>query len=416
MNLKGKKITVVGLGKSGWAAVRFLKAREADVRISEQKSRDEIPEDFFSWIKQEKIVCEFGGHTSSLIRESGFLLISPGVRFDSEPVRWAEEAGVPVIGEIELAARFCRGPIVAVTGSNGKTTVSTLIHQVLVNAGKKAVLCGNIGTPFVEKVDGLSADTVVVLEVSSFQLETIREFHPFVAVFLNISENHLDRHADLNEYFEIKKRIFMNQTGDDFAVLNAADPLVKTIDGIPSAVRWFCRPEENGTNPNFSAVKTVAGVFGIDESAVEKTFADFRGVEHRLEKVRDFRGVEFINDSKSTTAEAARWALASMTKPVIMLCGGRDKNIDFSVLRPLVARKVKQMIVFGEARDKIRRTFQEDIGIRECRNLEEAVYYARALAKPSDCVLLSPMCASFDAFKNFEERGLTFKQLVTKLS
>lgn len=416
MNVTGKKITVVGLGKSGQAAVRFLKVRGADVRISEQKPQDGVPEDFRSWIEKENITAEFGGHTQSLIRESECLLISPGVRFDSDPVRWAKAAGIPVIGEIELAARFCRNPIVAVTGSNGKTTVSTLIHQVLVNAGHPAVLCGNIGTPFIEKIDGLSKDAVVVLEVSSFQLETIEEFHPLVAVLLNISENHLDRHADLREYFEAKKRIFMNQTADDFAVLNAADPLVKTIEDIKPAVRWFNTPEENGVNPNFSAVRAVARIMDINEAAVEKTFAEFRGVEHRLEKVRDFAGIEFINDSKSTTAEATRWALTSISKPVIMLCGGRDKNIDFSVLRPLVARKVKQMIVFGEARDKIRRTFAGDVGVRECRNLEEAVYQARTLAKPGDCVLLSPMCASFDAFKNFEERGLTFKQLVTELS
>jgi UDP-N-acetylmuramoylalanine--D-glutamate ligase len=248
-----------------------------------------------------------------------------------------------------------------------------------------------------------------------------RGFKPMIGVLLNFSQNHLDRHKDMDEYFAAKKRLFMNQDEDDFAVLNFQDPLVRPLaDDLASQIRFFNGPQSMQDwmkqNPNFSAVTRVAQILGINPTVCQKVCEEFKGVEHRMEWVRDLKGVDFINDSKSTTVEATRWALERLQRPVVMICGGRDKQMDYSVLAPLVQQKVKKMLVIGEAREKIRQSYQGVIDIVDCDSLDAAVQQANKFAQPGDCVLLSPMCASFDMFRDFEDRGKVFKEIVGRLA
>ena len=414
MDLANKKVTIIGARRSGVAVANLVLRLNGRPKISENGP----PIEAFGGDKE--IPTEWGGHTRQFIEDSDLLVLSPGVRIDASPVRWARAKKIPVIGEIELAWRFCPKPVIAVTGSNGKTTVVTLIAKILEAAGKKVSLCGNMGIPFSKEVLNLENKDLVVLEISSFQLESIVDFRPHVAVILNFSQNHLDRHKDLNEYFEAKKRIFLNQQPGDYAVLNYEEPLLRNLASqLKTKVLYFNSPnvlrETHLRNPNQLAAMTVGTIFGVSTDVAAKVFAEFKGVEHRLEWVRTVNGVHFINDSKATTAEAGRWALESFKEPIILICGGRDKNIDFSVLRELVQKKVKKMMVIGEARDKIKRVFSDVVTVQECPTLEEAVVQARKSATAGDRVVLSPLCASFDMFSNFEERGRVFKKIVQEL-
>jgi UDP-N-acetylmuramoylalanine--D-glutamate ligase len=426
-SLKGKKITVIGAARSGQAACRLCFSRGAAVTLTDERSAQGVPEDFMAWAQTHQICMEWGGHQRETIDRSDLVVVSPGVPYHAKPLQWARASRVPVIGEIELGYQFCRCPIIAVTGSNGKTTVSTLITQVLKAAGKSVCLCGNVGTPFCDHIAGAEGLDYMVLEISSFQLETIRDFRPHVGVFLNFSTNHLDRHKNMEEYWQAKKRIFINQRSDDYAVLNAADPQLQILaPSLAAEVVFFeasspltrveNRRWEWSCNPNFAAVAKVMEVCGIDEGVCDKVFSQFPGVEHRLEKVRTLAGVDYINDSKATTAEAGRWAMQSIDKPIVMICGGKDKNLDFSVLSDLVKSKVKKMIVLGEAKEKFIRSFHHVVDIEPVDALVTAVNRARVCAAPGDCVLLSPMCASFDMFADFEERGRIFKEIVLSLN
>lgn len=419
-SLKGKKVTIIGAGKSGIALAEFVVRLGGIPKISDNNPAVSLGDEFRSWAKGHNVLLETGGHTKNFIEESDVLVISPGVRIDAPPVLWARAKNIPVMGEIELAYRFCTKPIIAVTGSNGKTTTVNLIKEVIEHSGKRACLCGNVGTAFASQVLDLKDYDYVVLEVSSFQMESIIEFKPYIAVWLNFTQNHLDRHKDLQEYFDAKKRLFMNQTKHDFAVLNAQDPwIAKAVPSIRSSVRYFNDPQSPNTkavrNPNHLAVMEVGAILGISAEACREVFAGFKGVEHRLEFVRNLNGVDFVNDSKATTVESGRWALESIQKPILMICGGRDKNLDYSVLRDLVKIKVKKMLVIGEAQAKLKDTFENVVSVEECGQLESAVRRAKEMASPGDCVLLSPMCASFDMFKNYEERGKVFKKIVQDL-
>jgi UDP-N-acetylmuramoylalanine--D-glutamate ligase len=257
-----------------------------------------------------------------------------------------------------------------------------------------------------------------VLEISSFQLESTVHFKPHVAVWTNFSQNHLDRHKDLEEYFQAKRKIFANQDNKDFAVLNFVDLQHKKLAGqLKAKVLFFNTPDKPAgvDNPNYLAAMQAAKALGISEKVCFKTFSEFKGVEHRLEFVRDLGGVDFINDSKSTTVEAGRWALERLSKPMVMICGGLDKHLDYSSLRSLVAKKVKHMIAIGQAREIMRSTFGDVVTVDTSSSLEEAVKAARGLARSGECVLLSPMCASFDMFKDYEHRGRCFKEIVNSL-
>jgi UDP-N-acetylmuramoylalanine--D-glutamate ligase len=413
--LRNKRVTIVGAAKSGQAAARLVLRHGGKVKISDN-GPDTTPPEFQKWVSGNKIPTQWNGHTQDFIEASDLIILSPGVPINAKPVIWAKAKKIPVIGEIELAYRFCNRPIIAVTGSNGKTTVSTLIRNIIAEAGHGVALGGNIGNPFADFVEDLGKIEYVVLEISSFQLETIVDFKPHVAVFTNFSQNHLDRHKDVDEYFEAKTRLFMNQDKNDFAVLNAQNERIRDLAPKLKARALFFNQQPAISNPNYLAVIEVAKALKIKPEVCEKVFANFKGVEHRLEWVRTIAGVDYINDSKATTAEAGRWALESIQKPIVMICGGRDKNIDFSVLRDLVKKKVKKMIVIGEAKAKLKDTFANVVDVEESPQLDEAVSRAKSLANQGDCVLLSPMCASFDMFKNFEHRGQVFKDIVRNLN
>jgi len=429
MDLANKTVTILGAQRTGMALARLAVRLGGRAKISEKGDEGAVSEDFRQWAKQHKVICEFRGHTRVFIEGSDLVVLSPGVPHNSEAVGWARARNILVLGEIEFAFQFCPKPVIAVTGSNGKTTVVTLIYDVLEASGRRSCLCGNIGVPFAGQVLDLDDKDLVVLEISSFQLETIvpsdtpgiRGFKPHVAVILNVNQNHLDRHEDFQEYFDAKKRIFSNQDARDYAVLNAQDPGLKDLaPRLKAQVRFF-----NATplalagvmpNSNFAVTREVANILGINDEVCARVFRDFKGVEHRLELVRQIDGVSFINDSKATTAQAAIWALERLNSPVIMICGGRDKNIDYSVVVPLVREKVKKMIIIGEARAKLRKTFAPVVALEECATLSEAVTRASVIARTGDNVLLSPMCTSFDMFANYEERGRAFKQIVNGLA
>ncbi len=421
MDLNHKRITIIGAGRSGSALIRMIIRLGGIPKLSDIKEESCIDDSLKELLSKNKVVFEFGGHSRSFIEDSDLLVLSPGVRFDAKPVLWASQKQIPVLGEIELASQYCDIPIIAVTGSNGKTTVVNLITKVLESAGKKVCLCGNVGMPFAQYVLDLKGFDYVVLEVSSFQLETIEKFRPYIAVLLNFSQNHLDRHRDMQEYFEAKTRIFENQTKDDFAVLNYDDNRIKDLAQSLNGEKVFFNSSEKKkvcdvSNPNHLAVMAVSDICGIKRDDCCKVFSEFKGVEHRLEKVLTLNEIEFINDSKATTAESGRWALESINKPIIMICGGRDKNIDFYPLRELVKSKVKKMVLIGESKKKFEETFSDVVVIEECESLQDAVLFSRENAVSGDCVLFSPMCASFDMFSNFEERGTVFKDIVRGLA
>lgn len=420
IDIKQKTGTIVGFGRSGIASAGLILRLGGRVKISDAAPLEKIKPLLKSSGLEGEAIVETGAHTKDFIQASDFIVLSPGVHFNAEPVLWAKERNIPIYGEIEFAFSFCKNPIVAVTGSNGKTTTVTLIHQILQKAGKKTCLCGNVGTPFTKYVLDLASDEIVVLEISSFQLETTINFRPKIGVILNCTQNHLDRHADMDEYFSAKTRIFANQTNEDFAVLNYEDARTSALaKTLKSKVLFFNAPEIkkffSSDNPNFLAARCATKIFGIDDTTINAVFKEFKGVEHRMEWVRAINDVDFINDSKSTTVEAGRWALERMDKPVIAICGGREKNTDFSGLRDIVKKKVKNMFVIGEAREKIMKTFSDIVTTEECDSLPEALKKSVSQAKKGDCVLFSPMCKSFDMFLNFEERGKEFKRLVNEL-
>jgi len=432
MNIEGKKVTIIGGKRSGMALARLAIRLNTEVKLSEQNDDNCLPHEFMVWAAQHNVIFEFNGHTPEFIADSDLIVLSPGVPFNADCVQWAHEKKISVLGEIEFASQFCTKPIIAVTGSNGKTTVATITSKILQKAGYKVCLCGNIGVPFSEFVLDLDQTDYVVLEVSSFQLESVHDsalrskkgsldiegFKPHIAIILNFSQNHLDRHKDLKEYFRAKKRIYINQGPEDILVLNHKDPESHNLSSqTKSRVVYFNSPDDNNTisNPNYLAVLSVGKILEVDENDCYEVFQEFEGVEHRLEKVRNLNGIDFINDSKATTAQAALWALENIDQPIVMICGGRDKNIDFSILAEIVQQKVKQMFVIGEARTKIRQAFDEVVDLQECEGLEEAVTRAKQNASKGDCVLLSPMCASFDMFADFEERGRVFKKIVNQL-
>ncbi|MEI6437609.1 MAG: UDP-N-acetylmuramoyl-L-alanine--D-glutamate ligase [Candidatus Omnitrophota bacterium] len=415
MDIRNKKICVIGAAKSGIAAVNLALSLGARVCISDSQPMEKIGKALSGINDRAQVDVEAGGHSQAFVTACDLVVASPGVWKDAQPLQWARAAGIPVMGEIEFAWRFCSKPVIAVTGSNGKTTTVTLIARVIEASGKKACLCGNVGMPFSEQARRDDVDFFVV-EISSFQLELVDTFRPYIAAILNFSQNHLDRHPDMEDYFNAKKRIFMNQTAEDHAVLNAQDPLVVRLkDLVISKATFFNKENETG-NSNQLAVLEVARILGIDDYVTNKVFAGFSGVEHRLEPVRVLRGVEYINDSKSTTVESGRWALERMRRPAVVIVGGSDKHMDYSCLRDLARQKVRVMVAFGEIRQQFKDTFGDILQVEVIDGgLDMAVACARRWAQSGDCVLLSPMTASYDMFDNFEHRGKVFKDIVRVL-
>ena len=410
---RNKKVTVVGLARSGLACAQLLSDLGAEVSVTDCSDTPAVRLNTVR-LKEKNIRFESGRHTPEFIAGRDFIVISPGVTNTSLPVTWARELGIPVIAEIEVAWMVCPACVIAVTGSSGKTTVATLIGKVLEASGKRVFVCGNIGTPFCGEVAKIGPDDFVSLEVSSFQLETIRSFKPKIAVMLNFSRNHLDRHKDIEEYLNAKKRIFMNQGEDEFLVLNKQDPVLKGLAGEAKAKAVYFS-ETGQFNPNQAAVAAVSSILGINNDLCARVFADFKGLEHRLEYVTRVNNIIFINDSKATTVESAVWAIKNISSPVILIAGGRDKGVDYRGIIDVSRKKVKEVIVIGEARQKIEDALRGALPLNDASTLEEAVRKAFHDAAPGDCVLLSPMCSSFDMFLDYEERGRVFKNAVYAL-
>ncbi|MGB8988202.1 MAG: UDP-N-acetylmuramoyl-L-alanine--D-glutamate ligase [Candidatus Sulfotelmatobacter sp.] len=452
MDLKDKRVLVVGLGKSGVASALFLKAHGAQVTVSDTKSGDDLRNEIPTLL-DHGITVETGGHGERTFRGQDLIVVSPGVPVDAPPLVQARALGEMVIGEIELAAQFLPGPIVAITGSNGKTTTTTLTGEILAASGLPTLVGGNIGTPAISLAERGKPETVIVLEVSSFQLETIQSFHPKVAVVLNVTPDHLDRHRTLEAYVDAKARIFENQTSEDFAVLNADDPTCVVMAGRTQAqVFWFSRQKEvkqgawvrdgaivfrDGLGPektvqreimlvseiplkgahnleNVLAAVSAAMLMGCAPEKIREAVRDFKAVEHRLEYVATIRGVDYYNDSKATNVDATIKALESFPANIHLILGGKDKGSDYSVLNDLLRQRVKRVYTIGAAAAKIESQIK-DLEVVRAETLENALRKANAAAQPGDVVLLAPACASFDQFKNYEQRGQVFKEIVRGL-
>ena len=448
MELKDKRVLVVGLGKSGVASALFLKAHGARVTVSDTKSGDELRNEI-PVLLDHGITVETGGHGERTFRGQDLIVVSPGVPVDAPLLVQARSLGEAVIGEIELASQFLPGPIVAITGSNGKTTTTTLTGEILAAAGMPVLVGGNIGTPAIALAERAKTDTVIVLEVSSFQLETIQTFRPKVAVVLNVTPDHLDRHRTLEVYVDAKARIFENQRGEDFAVLNADDPICTTMAARTRAqLFWFRRQKEvqqgawlrdgkilfrNGSQQrevmlvseiplkgahnleNVLAAVCASALMGCAPEKIRQTVMDFKAVEHRLEFVTTIRGVDYYNDSKATNVDATIKALESFPSHIHLILGGKDKGSDYTVLNDLLRQRVKRVYTIGAAATKIESQIK-GVEVVHAETLDNALRKANAVAQPGDVVLLAPACASFDQFKSYEHRGRVFKEIVRGLA
>jgi UDP-N-acetylmuramoylalanine--D-glutamate ligase len=453
MELNNKCVLVVGLGKSGVASALFLKAHGARVTVSDTKSGDELRNEI-PVLLDHGITVETGGHGDRTFRGQDLIVVSPGVPVDAPPLVQARALGESVIGEIELAALFLPGPIVAITGSNGKTTTTTLTGEIMTAAGFPALVGGNIGTPAISLAERARAETVIVLEVSSFQLETIRTFRPKVAVVLNVTPDHLDRHRTLAVYVDAKARIFENQQASDFAVLNADDPTCVTMGARTRAqVFWFSRQKEvqqgawvrdgnlvfrdaaeqrqimqvseiplKGAHnlENVLAAVSAGALMGCAPEKIRQAVREFKAVEHRLEYVATIRGVDYYNDSKATNVDATIKALESFPANIHLILGGKDKGSDYTVLNDLLRQRVQRVYTIGAAAAKIESQIVSSKSggpeIVHAETLENAIRKANAVAQPGDVVLLAPACASFDQFKSYEHRGKVFKEIVRGLA
>jgi UDP-N-acetylmuramoylalanine--D-glutamate ligase len=458
MELKDKRVLVVGLGRSGVASAFFLQDHGAKVTVSDEKSEVQLQNEIAALLDRG-VSIETGRHGERTFRDQDLIVVSPGVPSDQPQLQHARTLGIPVIGEVELAFRFLQGKVIAITGSNGKTTTTTLVGEILSKSGKKTLVGGNIGTPVISLATQSTPETLSVLEISSFQLETIQQFRPWIAAILNITPDHLDRHRTFQAYVDAKARVFENQrpaaagenrqTGD-FAVLNADDPTcVGLQDKIKSSLNWFSRKQavENGAFlrddqvvfrqtgkdqtvlsrqdiqlkgahnlENVLAAVAIGMLAGCAPAQIKKTVSEFRAVEHRLELVAAVNGISFYNDSKATNVDAAVKALESFPGNIHIILGGKDKGSDYTTLNPLLRERARTAYLIGAAAEKIGSQIQGATSIVRSGTLDRAVRQAFEAARPGDVVLLAPACASFDQFENYEHRGRVFKELVLALT
>ncbi|MFN7946655.1 MAG: UDP-N-acetylmuramoyl-L-alanine--D-glutamate ligase [Blastocatellia bacterium] len=447
MQISGRNILVVGAARSGIAAAEFLRARGARVTVNDAKPESELSA--AADLKAKGIEVIAGSHPAELFEKADLIVASPGVPLALEPFQRAGNAGVEIISEIELAARFLRGRLIGITGSNGKTTTTTLIGEVLKNAGLPVQVGGNIGTPLITLVETSRDDSFTVIELSSFQLEAVQSMRLFAAVLLNITPDHLDRYASMDDYAAAKARIFLNQTPEDLAVLNADDARVAAMHKLTSAhVVYFSRQREleegiflRGTEiisrsrgseysllnraeiglrgdhnlENVMSALAVGLACGASPDSMRETIRSFRGVEHRLEFVASIGDVNFYNDSKATNVDAAIKSLEAFPGHLIPILGGKDKGSDYAPLAPLVAERCEHIILIGAAAGKIAAALQNTRPLHRAATMPEAVELGFRLARPGDTVLLAPACASFDMFDNYEHRGRVFKEAVHQL-
>ena len=446
MNLEGKRVLVIGLGKTGKALCNFLIERKAHVKVSEKNPPTNLERDMGFW-SGKNLTVETGPHNRLSFLDADLIIPSPGVPMLRE-MEEAQENGIPIISEAELASRFLKGKIVGITGSNGKSTTTTLTHKILKDGHLEAYLAGNIGTPLISFVDKSADHHIYVTELSSFQLDHIESFSAAVSVFLNLSPDHLDWHKSFKNYFEAKKKLFMSQKESGWTILNRDDPAVWALaEEVPSRVFAFSRQKKilNGCSienewivlrdekeekimnvsdiplpgahnlDNVMASALVGHLFSVPVPLIRESIKNFQGLEHRLEKVSNIRGVEFYNDSKATNVEAAITSIVSFNQPIILVLGGRDKGSDFKKLRKPILERVKKVFLIGEAKEKIKRALKNAIPMIDVFSLKEAVVEGFASANSGEIVLLAPACTSFDMFSNFEERGKIFKEEVYSL-
>jgi UDP-N-acetylmuramoylalanine--D-glutamate ligase len=415
MQITDKKVCVLGLGITGFEAARFLHRHKAQVFVSEQNMSKDI-ESYAVRLQRAGIACEIGGHNFSRIKSSDLIVISPGINPRTPLIVALKKIRKKIISEIELAAAFFKGTMIGITGTNGKTTVTTLTELVLKNAGREAQACGNIGNPFIAVVDKLKKDSYAVVELSSFQLYYSRRLRPQIGVVLNIAPDHFDWHTGMPEYARSKCKIFRYQTKSDIAVINYRErsAVEQYIKGIRSKKVYF-NADEKVKNANFDCVKNVALALGVPRRVIDKTLREFKGIEHRLEFVARKKNITYINDSKATSPHSLEWALSKFDKKVVLICGGKNKGVSFRPLRESVQKNVKAMIVIGEAQNEIVAALADCVPTERAGTLKEALLQAKGKAAPGETVLFSPACASFDMFKNYEDRGRKFKELVKRV-
>ncbi|MEO5818951.1 MAG: UDP-N-acetylmuramoyl-L-alanine--D-glutamate ligase [Vicinamibacteraceae bacterium] len=444
-SVSGQRVVVVGAARSGVAAAHLLAARGASVVLTDTRETIEPADE----LRRAGVVLELGGHRPETLSGADLIVLSPGVSPRQADVAAARAAGVPVIGEVELASRWLVGRIVAVTGTKGKSTTTTLIGRMLEAGGLKASVGGNIGVPLSTQVAASAPDVIHVVEASSFQLETTEQFRPWIAVLLNLSADHLDRHASLEEYAAAKGRIFANQQADDYAIVNVDDlpsralartqarflplsPSAAIADGIVVTADMIAHRRGNVDTPlvpvsavrllgrhlltDVAAAAAVAEIAGVAPDAMVRAVEGFTGLEHALERVSSIQGVAFVNDSKATNIESAARAIESIDEGLVVILGGRFKGGDFAALRaPLVARQAT-VVTIGEASPLIAAALTSSVPVRLAASMDEAVRIGFASAPPGGTVLLAPACASFDMFADYAERGRRFKDAVARLA
>ncbi len=455
MEVDNKHFVVVGLARSGIAVARFLKRHGARVTVTDQADEKGLGS-AVAEAHEIGAIVELGGHNEATFASADGVVISPGVPHTLPAFEAARTRGIPVIGEVELAARFIKVPIVAITGTNGKTTTTELLGSMLAAAGMKVYVGGNIGNPLIEIADRQVSLDVIVAEISSFQLDTTSTFRPHVAVLLNISPDHLDRYPDIDAYAASKGRIWTNQGPEDFAICHGNDPLVQQQSSTIKArqLNFFASPPKNGqpgqgaiitpkqiaisvpgisagridlsrtsligphNRENIAAAGLAALTCGASLESIQSALDEFKTLAHRLEPVGNVGGIMFVNDSKATNVDAVIRALECFNQPVVLIMGGRNKGYNFGTLDAHVRKHVKKLIVIGEARKEIADALQQSPrqGIEEAADMASAVQKAFAAARPGETVLLSPACASFDMFGSYAERGEKFRQLVGVLS
>ncbi len=441
---------VVGLGRSGLAAALFLRRHGAQVTVSDVRSAEALEKEI-PMLLEEGIAVEAGGHGLLTFRRQDFLVVSPGVSLETPEIRQVRGFGQTILGEVELASRFLKGRTLAITGSNGKTTTTTLCGEILKASGAPTLVGGNIGTPVTALADESREGGWNVLEISSFQLETTETFRPRIAVLLNVTPDHLDRHGSFEKYRAAKERIFANQTAEDCLVLNADDEVAhRAAARARSQVFWFSRTrvvrqgafvlngvimfrpsEQAAAEPvlpvaeiplkgahnleNVLAAVAATRLAGVPAGVIRAAVERFQAVAHRLEFVAQVRGVDYYNDSKATNVDAAAKAIASFEQGVHLILGGKDKDSDYRALRPLLAERVRAVYTIGAAAEKIEAHLLGAAPVRRAGTLAHALELAEAAAEPGDTVLLAPACSSFDQFRDYEDRGAQFKQLVHAL-
>ncbi|MBD3217455.1 MAG: UDP-N-acetylmuramoyl-L-alanine--D-glutamate ligase [candidate division Zixibacteria bacterium] len=443
-----RPVGIIGLARSGLAAAKLLKRLGGNPFVSDAKPESRLEKELAE-LKEAEIPFETGGHTDKLLEESEYLIVSPGVPKEIPILERAQEIGIPIFSELEVASWLCDANLAAVTGSNGKTTTTTLLGRIFETARIESTAAGNIGYAFSEVCDRISSRGWIALEVSSAQLERIFDFHPHIAIVLNLTPDHLDRYGTFEEYARVKMRVAENLTGVDFLIANADDDyLVQLVQPVEARKIFFSlekklesgiyleddkivfhfgelqgdlgsRKDLSIPGPhnlyNAMAAGAAALAAGVSSDAIKETFKTFGGVEHRLEYVDTINGIRYINDSKGTNIDSVWYALQSVPENTILIMGGKYKGGELSRLNELIRQKIKHLILIGEAAETFHDAYKNIVPVGRAETLEDAVFSAADIGHDGDTVLLSPACASFDMFKDFEHRGQVFKDAVLKL-